>query len=459
MRILKKVAVAVCAAALFAQFAVADSPTPKSFKGESTKGLFATDVDGYMDVNAWQESEVENFFGFVGYNWGPALSTGAAHAFDKFYMGLFFGGRLDGFTATSSSTKNFTNPSANTKTSNLKSKNDGAFSTSALFGFGNIGIKPYISYNPAKIDNTDTKTSAGKTKNYDRQFSITPGVEVGLNTEVKGVPARFKFGTELFCDVNDQDTKADPTATLSKTKDSMYDWKLFGNVEFDGKDTGSEIFSYVWGVGFATDLKFFTKETPATKSKGKFGNTIEANPYFVATIRPVDRFTLKIKPALNFSVDTRLPHKSIHNKSTGVTTYETTQETTVNLELVPTLELGGVFVAKEDVVDLNFGVAVRVPTMKLNNTITKTCESTTGKVSNKTTKTEYIFKSSDGNLDLRSGFTVYLGKAVTFDFSWNILNTLVSKELYSQFNSTDFWGNVNKVVFGSQIGLLLSVKL
>lgn len=95
----------VCFATVFAQGlpTLPKSPepmriSPKSMTNESTKELFGTDVDDYLDVNEWSNIKPEKVFGFLSYgkDGNDKLNFGlAGPVAGKFYLSGFFGGQLN----------------------------------------------------------------------------------------------------------------------------------------------------------------------------------------------------------------------------------------------------------------------------------------------------------------------------------------------------------------------------
>ena len=76
--------------------------SPTSMTNESTRGLFGTDVDDYLDVNEWSNVKPEKLFGFLSYGKSGTdkLNFGlAGPVAGKFYLSGFFGGQLNSWTS------------------------------------------------------------------------------------------------------------------------------------------------------------------------------------------------------------------------------------------------------------------------------------------------------------------------------------------------------------------------
>lgn len=460
----------------------------ESFKKEATQGLFSTDVDNYMDVNNWSEIGMENFFGFLGYNHMAGetshthnvgnysgnsgnisigdggldtINTGLSHSVGKVYTGLYFGGRLKLFDFKSKSFIDYNNPKNNNKTSSLETKTGGVFDMGLLFGNGNVGVKPYVRYSPKGISNTTSKNNDGSVKSDSKNFNVRPGLQIGINSKIKGHVARFNLGSSIDCNINKIRNK-NIKGEITKSDNSSYGLSIYSGVEFDGKESESGKFSSVWGVDLGITLSFYKSVNGNNKIKGKFDSINTINPYFVAIITPAERFALKIKPEVKFCNITHKNPKSIINTKIGKTEYLDPYKN-FGISMAPRLSVGGVFTIKKEVVDFNFGASIDIPNVEWSKSVSETCNHDTGELLTKTTETNFNFNTGTGKLGLSSGVTAYIGKAVTFDISWNILGRLVPEKLKSDFNngndSNAFWGNLNKIFFGSNIGLLLSVKI
>ena len=415
------------------------------------RGLFRLDVDNFMDENEWFEVKANNGYGFLGYNFeGNKLSLGLAKQFKDFYGSVYFGGNFDSFTTSASTTTN--NSTGNrTSTSNLTSGNDGAFTFAALAGIANMGFKFAMDYTPTNINNTDNSDG---TKNYTEQFLITPALSWGMNTKVNKHNAKFYAGTNLNCNVNKTDVNG------NKDDDSTYVWNIYANAEFSKKSKSVVQTSY--GTAFMIDFNFEGNDQ-TVKEYGKFENLIAFDPYFVAGIKPVDIVEFKARAHALVSFTNQFATRYTVNG--GTTSYETDRTDHVLVGISPILDLGAVVQLKKNVAQFNIGASFDVPTMVWDNNYRYVCDANSGVVTSQTAAVDYSFLSNTGAVELHSGFTVFIGKNVTIDTNWdlvgNIFDGFTTKFMTNadETNGTNvFFGNFSQILFGSNIGILVSVK-
>ncbi len=429
----------------------------QSFKKQATAGLFGTEVDDFMSVTGWSNVKPENLFGFLGYNWsgGSRINLGLARNVKKTYTAFYFGGQLDSFT-TKAETATTASPSTKTTTTNLTSTGNGIFEIGALIGTGNMGFKVNVFYDPDTINNTDTNTDGTKGKNYTEKFTLTPTLTWGLRTNVKKTPAKFTAGTYLGCKVNK--TKSLTGGTQTKTDSSTYLWNIFGSAEFEGKSTKTT--SSAYGAGFGTSVEFKGNDSD-TVTRGGFTNNIYITPYYSFTAKPTPTLSIKAKPSATLQFDNNIDPTETINKTTSTTTFNNRNDF-IDVTVRPALSLASVYALKKDKVDFNIGGTFLVPNMRWHNYSNKTCNPTTGDVTAKSTGVDYSFVTASGEITLSSGFTAYIAKTVTLDLNWNIAGNIMNgfrADFENGATTNAFFGNFNKVLFGSDIGLLVSVKL
>lgn len=425
---------------------------------DKNRGLIRTDVDNFIDENNWSSVNAENMFGFLGYNFGGNnINFGLSRQFDKFYGAFFFGGKLGSFNTDANTTK-ISSSGEKSKESRLTAGNDGNFTMSALLGTGNMGFKAKVSYNPTGITNTDSTAASGvKTKNYSENYILSPALSWGLNSSVGENPFQLYLGTSLDANVNKTavTTMTGGKQTTAKTDSSTYIWNIYGNIEFE-RENGS-VFSSVLGSGLHTNF-VFTGNDADTTSHGNFLNNVFLDPYYTAEINPVESLVLKARAKAMVLISTNIATK--YTETNGTRTYNTNRDDYVNVSLRPSLELASQWMIKKDVVAFNAGASFAVPYMEWQNYSTKTC-SAAGEVQTTKSGVEYNFYTASGAVTLSSGFEVFFGKNVTLDVNWNILGNIFNGMTADFANGTTteaFFGNFNKVLFGSDIALLLSVK-
>lgn len=439
----------VAGGALFAQ---------TSSMNYSSSGLFKTDVDNFNSVTRWNTVKPENMFGYLGYGLvDSTLETGFAHAFKDFYGSVYFTGVLPSFTTDASTTTAGGNKSTS---SNLTGPNDSGYTVAALLGFGSMGFKAGISYNPTSIDNTDTDSDAGKSKDYTEEYTIRPSLYWGLNTTVNDRATRIYFGTTLDCNVNKTATQVAGSDTITKTDNSGYHWYLIGDYEWDGKKKGSV--ENTFGINANTEFDFVGADSD-TKVYGDFNGTLGLTPRYVATINPTERLSLKARVScpVDFSIYVG-PEYSV----TGNTkTYYAARNSGFKMDFTPAVSLGLQFAVKPSKVVFTTGASVDVPTFGWDFYNNKAQNVGTGEVTSTTSGVKFDFNSADGSLTWNSGFTCYIGKNVTLDCNWDIIDSLIGN-LQTSFNNSAttangmnvFFMNINNVIF-TDITIQLSVKL
>lgn len=190
----------------------------------STKDLFATDADKYMDVLDFSDVEFDKLFTDVNVSFGNDVGAGAGVAFNAF--GLYFGASYVGFGLNGSSTKNTTvttvqkegtNTAAGTvdvtdKTTTVKKTSDiGTWwqMASILTGIGNIGIKATVQQwgekktnngngngdvTKEEVNEIDAPIALTKTRNSTDTTRCLPVVEVGLPIELGDDVLNLKAG-------------------------------------------------------------------------------------------------------------------------------------------------------------------------------------------------------------------------------------------------------------------------
>lgn len=276
----------VCFATVFAQTPHVELMrlSPKSMTNESTKELFGTDVDDYLDVNEWSNVKPEKLFGFLSYgkSGNDQLNFGlAGPVAGKFYLSGFFGGQLNSWT----SKKETKNKGKDENKTTTKTTSENTASGSLLFGFDNIGIMGSFTYKPGTNNGTvtDKLTKTTVTKN---KFNLEVALKAGMNitgSENKIFKASAELG--LTSKVDKEITKttgSSPSYDLT-SNDSEHTLRLNGGVGFDFAHNGP----VTQGASFALNTEWniypiVTSDNSSTNIKvkkyGRLSDTLTLDP-------------------------------------------------------------------------------------------------------------------------------------------------------------------------------------
>lgn len=442
--------------------------SPTSMTNESTRGLFGTDVDDYLDVNEWSNVKPEKLFGFLSYGKSGTdkLNFGlAGPVASKFYLSGFFGGQLNSWTSKKETEKNGKDKNKTTTGTNTTNKASG----SLLFGFDNIGIMGSFTYQPRANNGTvtDKLTKTTDTKN---KFNLEVALKAGMNitgSENKIFKASAELG--LTSKVDKEITKttgSSPSYTLANG--SEYTLRLNGGVGFDFAHNGP----VTQGASFALNTEWniypiVTSENSSTNTKvkiyGKLSDTLTLDPAWQITYEPEEsKVALKAKVnvpvAFHFENDENYTDTIISGSSTKV--YKTDRKYTTGINFTPALSVGLTY-APISKFRFNLGAKFKVPTFGWTIKTTKHRNSSDGSLTAAGTDKDvtWDFKTADGKIEFSTGFTWLISQNITFDAYWNLGENLLNgfKIDFNEGNH-NFWNTVNKL-FAHNIGFLLSVKL
>lgn len=446
-----------------------DQKEPKSMTSESTKELFGTDVNDYLDVNEWSNVKPEKVFGFLSYEktGDGALNFGVAvPVAGKFYLGTFFGGQV-GSWESKKTTKKDGKTQDDTKTeTKITTPGDSDWSGSVLFGFDNIGIIGRLSYTPGS-SNSITVDKKAKTTTTNNQFNLETGLKAGMN--IKGPnDMLFKTSAELALTskVNKiiiNTTGSSPTKDL--TDNSEYTLWLKGGVGFDFAHNGT----VTQGASFALNTGWniyptVVREDPSTKittkQSGRLYDTIEFAPAWQLTYEPEGgKVVLKAKVdvPVTFGFGAAYDYTVTTSSGSQNKNYNIKREYQTGINFVPKFSLGLTY-APISKFRFNVGAEFHVPNFGWTITTTQHRNLGDGKPSaGGTDKTvTWTFNTKDGKLDLGTGFTWLISQNITFDAYWDFGGAL--KNFSINFSNPNIWNKLGKFI-GTNIGFLLSVKL
>ena len=406
----------------------------KSMTSLSSKEQFGNDVDMFMNVNAWQQVKHEKFFaygGFGEYGYGD-IEIGFAKKFSPLYFGAYLSGGIPTLTFTSSASqkkRTIANP--------LKG--------SLIFGFGNIGIKASMYYDPSTY--SYIYTPATKMKDWTSNYNLLTSLDFGINlgeTQLYAVTTGFS----LAATVNKTKQKQNKEL-LGWTNNSEYTLDIYGGVETDYANNGGV--TKTWGVAAKIDTKFTNKKTnydyPTKKydtQAGPFKFEFTLTPKWALKYQTEDKkFAIKFTTTADAGISYDVGKNYEYEVVSGTKTYETSIKKTTRFLVTPGLNLGLVFSPKPGTINFNAGVGLTTPTLNISGEKVLTRNGTDGTVTNTTKETKTMF---DGNFtgEASIGFTWFITPNVMFDAYWNVL---------SQFTF-----DVNTAL-GTQIAFLLSVKI
>lgn len=385
----------------------------QSMASISTTGQFGNDVDMFMDVNAWQQVNPEKFFLYGGY--GAYGSGDIELGFAKKFSPLYFGAHLQGGFPTLTFTS-----SASEKKRTIANKLEG----SLIFGFGNIGIKASMNYEP----NTHSYIydPATKTKDWTSNYNLLTSLDFGINlgeTQLYAVTTGFS----LAASVNKTKQKQDNKLT-AWTNNSNYLLVLYGSVETDYANNGGV--TKTWGVTARIDTNFTNKKTNYDYPTKKYDT--QAGPFkFGFTVTP--KWALKYetedkKFAIKFTTkaDADITYGAGKNytvSASGTKTYEPSINKTTTFSVTPVFNLGIVVAPIPDTINLNAGIGFETPKLSIEGTTTQTRNTADGTVTNTAKETTTTLVGTfTGNAAI--GFTWFITKNVMFDASFKINNAL-----------------------------------
>lgn len=474
MKLSKKLlATALVLAVCFAAVSAAERIDPTSMTNESSKGLFGTDVDDYLDVNEWSNVQPTKMFGFLSYGTSGTgeINTGFAAPIGKFYLGAFFGGQLHSWksevgTRTGAKAGNGSFSASSTTANAAPNKASG----SVLFGFNNIGILGNITYMPEAGNSTDHHKTLGGLKMTNNKYTLDVAVKAGFN--VAG-PKDILFKTSAEVGITSKVNKARVVNktispdTYAMSNANEHDLHINGGVYFDFAHNGPV--TQAASLSLNTDWTIYPTHVGRAKAAGttvdtymygRWHDAIKLEPSWSITYEPEgSKVALKAKVGVPIAFDTKIGFN--YTKTDGKKAYNTARQHTTTIDFTPELKAGLTYapIAK---IRFNVGAQVNIP--KFGWTITKTQhrKEDDGKVDPDKGGTVrsygYHFDTADGKIQLASGFTWFITQNVTFDANWKLTDNLLNGFSHQLNKNDDIWKTINKVLV-HEVGFMLSVKL
>lgn len=468
MKLVKKIVMGAAVAITAAGLAVAgDVKEPTSMTSNSTAGLFGNDVDDFMNVNEYQNVQPEHVFGYLGYGDDGAgkINFGLARQFNKFYLGAWFAGNVNGWTIKND--KNDESP----KTDEFSTQHDTTNTVygKVLFGLNNMGILANFAFTPQGASNKYVNNKEAKTLTENPKFDLNTSVKFGTNLEGKNdrvykTWAELGLNSKVRQESLKKDGKYENATHIFEDKGSTYELILNGGTSFD-----------VYAANDITqtiDLELDTSWTlpPITVKKTKDGNTdaigafdmgLTFKPAWTLAYEPEEsKFGLKTKAELETAFTYTQGNDSTKPPK-GDKSYVSPRTYTTKIDLTPSLAVGAIYKVVPEKFQLNAGAKFMVPTINWSNTKIDKRKADSGKVEYTHETGELKFNSKNGELELKSGFTWTPSDKVTVDANWDILKTLLG----TNFQTRDFggdgktiWNSLNVLLF-HKFGFLVSVKL
>ena len=402
----------------------------QSMASISTTGQFGNDVDMFMDVNAWQQVNPEKFFLYGGYGaYGSGdIRLGFAKKFSPLYFGAYLKGGFPTLTFTSS---------ASQKERTIANKLDG----SLIFGFGNIGIKASMHYEPTT--HSYTYTPATNQKDWTSDYYLITNLNFGINLGESQLYA-VTAGIGLTANVNKPKQKQN-NALTAWSNNSDYILNLHGGVETDYANNGG--MTQTWGVAARIDTQFYPRKTgyqsgTYNTQAGQFMVGFTVTPKWAFKYETEDR---KFAMKLTTTADAVIKHKADkdYTVTSGTKAYAAPRNKTPTFSVTPAFNLGIVVAPIPDTINLNAGIGFETPKLNIEGKTTQTRNTADGTVTNTAKETTTTLEGAfTGNAAI--GFTWFITKNVMFDASWEILN--------------NFSFNINNAL-STNIAFLLSVKI
>lgn len=482
----------LCTVTLFAQNSV---PVSKTY--ESTAGLFKTDVDNFVDLNAWKNVDLNNMFASISYNEYKEVEFGFAKNLEKGYLGLWLIGDVGfDFASKSTSSSSETNMSIESELAGNQStlltdsskeytgngkRSD--FTIGALYGKGDVAYRGSIYYQGNINDSnykyssdiySETNDGSGKKitsttteeKNITDRYRLIPEFAVGFDIE-KGEKVYNSYAKAIL-DINknssseysysktdDQDAVIEETEPVNGDKISF---TLALGTSFDLAE--KENLTQKVAVGTSFRMSFIDdnvvedddKEDKIEKTNitEKGENYISIRPSYSFNYKGDERLTVAFKTHANISfTNTTEKHTtSTINNDTEVTDYtdETIVEKNFNSHFV--LSPYATLAIAYDVIPskLTFKAAsqIRLPYLVYDLTTSEKTVNTkdvmgdiyTANEDEKTKTSTFDVKgySMPCSMVFGSGFTYNLSKNLTFDATWNIVSNLFNSTLTSQLS-------------------------
>ena len=499
-KIISTAAIAVLSVSLFA--------LPKSLTG------LVEDVDNYMDVNSWSDVEFNKYFGFMGYNDPNGLAAndfnaGLATRIGKLYTGFFFAGNLAGshtktVTGTSTTTVGDTTYNANGKTSTTEGTDSHTFELASLIGLGNfsagnialngLAVRPSIRY---KANDDNTTWESGKVvneltkddytyKDNKNNWSLTPAVAVGFNTELGGLKLTPRGEFSLGLNVNNtkyekKGTESDASVSTNNTSsytNTVVSLSFGTGLELPKAEDSIATTSFDFDVGLSINnptskthnysKTASTETTNDTKTNRHGTKYVSVSSGWTTTVKPNEKLGIVFKGELpvwmSFSNnESKITSSNTINGTTTDTVYYANNATTKNssVSIYPNLYASLSYKATNKLT-FKVGADVTLPYWTLSSNKVTTYDSTAEerKETNTTKTTNSYFTAPDNDFSLtwESGFRFDLTENVAFDCDWNIVGDLFTN--FSQtpsLKNSSFWDGMGKICF-HDLSFLVSVK-
>ena len=179
------------------------------------------------------------------------------------------------------------------------------------------------------------------------------------------------------------------------------------------------------------------------KKGGEFAFGLTITPKWALKYETEDKkfaikFTTKADADITYGAG-----KNYTVSASGTKTYEANRDKSASFSVAPAFDLGLVFSPKPGTINLNAGVGLTTPSLKVDSITTQTRNTTDGTVTSSVNETKTTLKG-EFKSDIAVGFTWFITKNVMFDASWNILD--------------HFTFGVDNAL-GKKIAFLLSVKM
>lgn len=383
----------------------------ESMTSASTKGIFGTDVDDFMDVNYWSGVNPEKLFAFT-YFYSDSLNFGASKVLkDNIYAGAYFSGTLpkivsaknvtDTYTAEigASGLTTITPPTVTGVTFPTITTKSEHFDLSLIMGMGDMGFKFNFNYIPSFLNANVTYKNGDPAYKYNKSGdTYTPGLEWGLTTKLNGhefTPhAKLDFAiAQTKTEVNDGTAT---TVTIDGTTTNTLYITAGAGYKFD--DEG-ELTQKVSGK-LQTSIFFFPKDTTivdgtATASQDKGDIQFTLSPAYSLTWTPAKE--------VKFGCSAKLP-LSIDFANAGTVKANTF---TITSSVAAAMQLA----LKPEKVNLNLGAELDFGQL---------LETSSENNGNSTTTT---FFGGDFDADINAGLTFFVTKNVCIDTTYNFITT------------------------------------
>lgn len=437
MKLLKKILIG--AVFMTAGFAFAQTSMMKI----STATLFGNDVDDFMSVNDWQNVRPEHMFGYLGYGQTGRsnIELGLSRMFNPFYMGAWFGGRVQWDSKTES----------NGNITNTTTATDGA-EGKVIFGINNLGFLADVRFKP----NTGNKyEKSGATETTANKFELDTTIRAGMN-----IPAGEKlFKTSAALGLR---SKADKDETKNNGKITSLTDKGYtildidAGVSFDFYKKGAVTQNAA--LALDTDWTFFAVDTALnTKSFGKIDNTIALQPRWELTFEPDARFAFKMGSGVNMSLN--FVSNLDYTETSGTKAYNTARKHTTKFYFKPDIELGMSYFIVPAKFRFNMGAALTIPELGWDFVRDEVRNGATGAVNSSSGNVAWKFDSDTGKVGLSSGFTWHFSKNVTADVYWNLLGNVFDAfgSNLTEGDGISILNTMNKLLIHN-FGVLIAVK-